>query len=407
MEFLYHTLANGVRIVHKPTSNGQVAHLGLTINAGSRDEREDQQGLAHFIEHALFKGTKRRRAFHILNRMDSVGADLNAFTSKEETVIYASFLKNHLERAVEVIADIALHSTFPQKELDKEREVIIDEIKSYQDSPAELIFDEFEEYVYGAHPLGRNILGTEDTVRRLGRKDIGEFIGRRYKAEEMVVSSAGSFDFTELVKWVDEHFSELAPSGRANGRIAAPAVLVGRREVDMNTFQAHLVIGGEAYAAEHPLRIATILLNNYLGGPAMNSRLNMNIREKHGIAYNIESGYQAYADTGLITIYLGTDVKGLAKSEKLIHRELELLRDVRLTPTALHRAKQQLKGQFALSQEGAGSTMLSIGKSLLAYGRVRTTKEILDDIAAVTSSDLLEVANTVLDPDGLSTLVYR
>lgn len=407
MEFQEHSLPNGIRIVHKTTPNGQVGHFGLTINAGSRDEREDQQGLAHFIEHSLFKGTRKRKAYHILNRMDSVGAELNAFTTKEETVIYASFLKNHLQRAVEVIADIALNSTFPEKEMDKEREVIIDEINSYLDSPAELIFDDFEEHLFGSHPLGRNILGTEETVRRFGRSDISEFMTRRYKPEEMVVSSVGPYPIEKVVKWVRDHFGAMRPSGEAHGRLPAPAAAVGRRELDMDTFQAHLLVGGEAYPAHHSLRFATILLNNHLGGPTMNSRLSLNIREKHGIAYNIESSYHPYADTGVFTIYLGTDKKTLEKSEKLIHRELTQLRDVRLTPTALHRAKQQLIGQFALSREGAMNTMLSIGKSLLAHGTVRTTDEILRAIDAVTDSDLLEVANEIFDPSRLSTLVYK
>ncbi len=406
MDFLHHSFPNGLRLVHKPTANGQTAHFGLTINAGSRDEREHEQGLAHFIEHSLFKGTKRRKAFHVLNRMDSVGAELNAYTSKEETVIYASFLKQDFERAIELIADIASNSTFPEKEIAKERDVIIDEIQSYQDSPAELIFDDFEELIYGSHPLGRNILGTEKSVRRLKRKDILNFVGRRYLAREMVVSSVGDIPFKKLIKLVERHFSHLSTEAGDLSRSPIEKVYVERKEVDMDTFQAHLIIGGEAYPNNHRLNTATVLLNNYLGGPAMNSRLNMNIREKHGIAYNIESNFQPYTDTGVLSIYLGTDKKLVNRSEKLVHKELKVLREKKMTSTALHRAKQQLQGQLALSQEGGANMMLAIGKSMIVKDHVSNMKEILDRIDQVSQEDVLEVANFCFRPEHLSTMIY-
>ncbi len=406
MEFLQHTFSNGLRLVHKPTSNGQVAHFGLTVNAGSRDEKSDEQGLAHFIEHCLFKGTKHRKAFHILSRMDSVGAELNAYTTKEETVIFASFLLSHYERAIEVIADIALNSTFPEKEIAKERDVIIDEIQSYQDSPAELIFDDFEELIYGAHPIGRNILGTETTVKDLSRKNILGFLDRRYKASEMVLSSVGNIDIKKLIKWVEKHFEDLGESSNAPEREPVKDIIVTRKVLDMDTFQSHLMLGGEAYPINHKLNTATVLMNNYLGGPAMNSRLNMNIREKHGIAYNIESSFSPYTDTGLISIYLGTDKKLIKRSEKLVMKELKSLREEKLTVTALHRAKQQLKGQIALSQEGGANMMLAIGKSMMAKEHVSSMKEILDRIDAVDANDILEVSNFCFQPDKLSVMIY-
>lgn len=406
MEFFHHTFPNGLRLVHKPTNNGQTAHFGLTINAGSRDEMEQEQGLAHFIEHCLFKGTKHRKAFHILTRMDSVGAELNAYTTKEETVIYASFLLSHYERAIEVIADIALNSTFPEKEIAKERDVIIDEIQSYQDSPAELIFDDFEELLYGNHPIGRNILGTEDTVKKLSRKDIHNFLGRRYNASEMVLSSVGNIDLKKLIKWVEKHFGSLPHSEKAKERIGVDKIHIERKVLDMDTFQSHLIVGGEAYPIDHKLSNATILMNNYLGGPAMNSRLNMNIRERHGIAYNIESSFQPYTDTGWISIYLGTDKKLINRSEKLVMKELKHLRETKLTTTALHRAKQQLKGQLALSQEGGVNTMLAIGKSVMAKEHVSSMQEILKKIDAISASDVMEVSNFCFDPARLSTMIY-
>lgn len=406
MEFLFHTLNNGIRLVLKPTKNGQAAHFGLTINAGSRDELDHEQGLAHFIEHSLFKGTKKRKAFHILSRMDSVGAELNAYTTKEETVIYASFLKSHFERAIEVIADIALNSTFPEKEILKEKDVIIDEILSYQDSPSDLIFDDFEELIYKNHPIGRNILGTEESIKTLGRNDMLNFISRRYRTSEMVLSAVGNLDFKKFIKLAEKYFGHLPQTADAEKRIPIKKVNVERKVLDMDTFQAHMLIGGEAYANDHPLRTAAVLMNNYLGGPAMNSRLNMNIRERHGIAYNIESSYHPYSDTGVFSIYLGTDKKLIEKSEKLVRKELKKLREEVLTTTSLHRAKQQFKGQFALAQEGGVNMMLAIGKSLLFRDEVLSTVELMRRIDAITSKDILKVANDILNEDKLSVLVY-
>lgn len=406
MEFLHHTLSNGIRLVLKQTKNGQAAHFGLTINAGSRDELEDEQGLAHFIEHSLFKGTQKRKAFHILSRMDSVGAELNAYTTKEETVIYASFLKTHFERAIEVIADIALHSTFPEKEILKEKDVIIDEILSYQDSPSDLIYDDFEELLYKNHPMGRNILGTEASIKCLNRNHILNFIARRYKTSQMVLSAVGNLDFKKFVKLAEKYFGHLAANGATEKRAAVKQVYVERKMLDMDTFQAHIMMGGGAYAFNHKLRVATTLMNNYLGGPAMNSRLNMNIREKHGIAYNIESSYQPYTDTGVFSIYLGTDKKFIEKSEKLVRKELKKLRENALTTTALHRAKQQLKGQYVLAQEGRVNIMLAIGKSLLFRNEVLSTVELMKRVDDVTSKEILEVANKVLNEEKLSVLTY-
>ena len=406
MEFLQHTLSNGIRLVLKPIKNGQTAHFGLTVNAGSRDELEDEQGLAHYIEHCLFKGTKRRKAFHILNRMDSVGAELNAYTTKEETVIYASFLKSHFERAIEAISDIALNSIFPEKEIIKEKDVILDEIQSYQDSPAELIFDDFEELIFKNHPIGRNILGTEESVKSFNRDHILNFLNRQYKTSEMVLSAVGNLDFNKFIRLAEKYFGHILESSSAHPRKPVVEIQIERKVVDMDTFQAHMLMGGEAYANDHKLRTAAVLMNNYLGGPAMNSRLNMNIRERHGIAYNIESSYQPYADTGIFSIYLGTDKKLLEKSEKLVQKELNKLRNTALTSTALHRAKLQFKGQFALAQEGGVNMMLAIGKSIISRDEVISTVELMRKIDAVSAEDILQVSNELLDENRLSVLIY-
>jgi len=407
MEFFRDTLPNGIRIVLKPTENGQTAHFGLTINAGSRDELEHEQGLAHFIEHSLFKGTRKRKAFHILSRMDSVGAELNAYTTKEETVIYASSLPQHFERGMEVIADITLNSTFPEKEIAKERDVIVDEIQSYQDSPAESIFDDFEEMLFANQPLGRNILGTIESVRGLSSGDIRNFIGRRYRPSDMVLSAVGPIEMKRFRLLCEKYFSELTPGDAVAPRDQAVASQPLRKLIEMDTFQAHLLLGTEAYRYHHPLQPALVLLSNYLGGPAMNSRLNMNIRERHGIAYNIEASYQPYADTGIFSIYLGTDKKLMRKSESLVRKELDRLRKNILSTTALHRAKQQFKGQFALAQEGGANLMLALGKSIIAREEVRTTAEIFEIIDAITVSEIIEVANDCFNPDKLSVLIYQ
>ncbi len=406
MEFLQHTLSNGIRLVLKPMANGQTAHFGLTINAGSRDEEDHEQGLAHFIEHCLFKGTKRRKAFHILNRMDSVGAELNAYTTKEETVIYASFLKSHFERAVEAIADIAINSVFPEKEILKEKDVILDEILSYQDSPAELIFDDFEELLFKNHPIGRNILGTEESVKGLSRTDILSFLNRRYKTREMVLSAVGNIDFKKFIKLAEKYFGDIPASDSAIKRMPVTEIRIERKVLEMDTFQAHLIMGGEAYPNDHKMRTAAVLMNNYLGGPAMNSRLNMNIRERHGIAYNIESSYQPYADSGVFSIYLGTDKKLIQKSEKLVRKELRKLREEALTETALHRTKLQFKGQFALAQEGGVNMMLALGKSIISRDEVISTIQLMKKIDDVSIADILQVANEILDEDKMSVLVY-
>lgn len=406
MEFLQHTLSNGIRLVLKPVANGQTAHFGFTVNAGSRDEEEHEQGLAHFIEHCLFKGTKHRKAFHILNRMDSVGAELNAYTTKEETVIYASFLKTHFERAVEVISDIAINSIFPEKEIQKEKDVILDEILSYQDSPAELIFDDFEELIFKNHPIGRNILGTEESVKKLNRIDIITFLNRRYKTSEMVLSAVGNIDFKKFVRLAEKYFGDIPASDSVIQRKPVKEVRIERKMLEMDTFQAHLIMGGEAYANDHKMRTAAVLMNNYLGGPAMNSRLNMNIRERHGIAYNIESSYQPYSDSGIFSIYLGTDKKLIEKSEKLVRKELKKLREEALTETALHRTKLQFKGQFALAQEGGVNMMLALGKSIISRDEVISTKELMQKIDNVSASDILQVANEILDVDKMSVLIY-
>ncbi len=406
MESHTFTLPTGIRCIHKETTR-EVSHCGLIVNAGSRDERDDEQGLAHFIEHSIFKGTKRRKTFHILNRLDRVGGEINAYTTKEETWVYASFLNTHFERAVELIGDICFNSTFPEKEIEKEKDVIIDEINSYLDSPSEMIFDEFEDLIYEGHPLGVNILGTEQSVKRFTRNDIFNLVGRRYTADNMVFSSVGNMSIEKVKELAEKHLRHFESKGLNDVR--KPFTTYVPREVEeiKNVFQTHCIIGSETMGNDDDRKMTLGLLTNYLGGPAMNSRLSLSIREKHGYTYNIESNYTAYSETGNIQIYLGTDPKFLDKTLKLVDKELQLLRNKKLGTTQLRDAQQQMIGQLALSQDSGVGTMLALGKSYMLYDRVDPLTEVFARIQRITAEDIMDVANQAFDPKRLSKLVYR
>jgi predicted Zn-dependent peptidase len=406
MEYQRHTLSNGIRIIHKPVKN-QVAHCGVIINTGSRDETNQEQGIAHFIEHTLFKGTKKRKAFHILSRLENVGGELNAYTTKEETCIYASFLSPYYERTLELFADISLHSIFPKAEIEKEKEVVIDEINSYRDNPAEEIFDEIEDQVFAGHPLGRNILGTKELVRGFSRKNIFRFIKRTFNTEETVICSVGNIDFNKLIKLSEKYFGEVKANPRSFKRQQFSGYTPKTKRFNKGMYQAHCIIANEAYNRQDQKRASLVLLNNILGGPGLNTRLNMGIREKYGFCYNIESNYTQYSDTGIISIYLGTDFDYLEKTIKLAHKELNKLRNQKLGSLQLQRAKQQMIGQIAISQESNVNELLAIGKSILAYDKVDSIEKVLQEIDKITAEQLLDVANEVFDPKQLSLLIYN
>jgi len=405
-EFLTHTLQNGIRLIHKPTDS-PVGHLGILINTGSRDEEPEEHGLAHFIEHSVFKGTQKRRAFHILSRIEDVGGELNAYTTKEETTLFSTFLAEFYDRTAELLSDILFNSTYPEKELNREKEVIFEEINSYKDSPSELIFDEFEELVYNGHPIARNILGTPENLNRLNRQSILRFIQNNYHTDQMVISSVGKIDFAKLVKLIEKYFGFAPANTRKNGRERFSNYIPGIRIMEKDTFQSHCVIGNVAYDILHPKRITMVLLNNIIGGQAMNSRLNMALRERKGMAYNIESGYTAYSDTGLFNVYFGTDRENLEKATDLVLKEFKLLREKKLGTVQLRKAQKQLIGQIAISTENREDLMLTIGKSYLLFNKVEPMRTIFKKIEAITPSDLMEAANEVLQPDQMSRLVYR
>jgi predicted Zn-dependent peptidase len=400
------TLPNGIRCIHRQVDS-PVAHLGFFVNMGSRDELEDEHGLAHFIEHTLFKGTERRKAYHILSRMEDIGGELNAYTTKEETVIHATFLLDHYERAIELINDIVFHATFPERELEREKSVIIDEINSYLDSPGEMIFDEFEEQVFAKDPIGRSILGTENSVNSFSANSVKEFTGRGYRTSQMVIASVGKVDLKKLKRQIEKHFGNETYSNGSPERKQFSFYKPTYSEVKKANYQTHVMMGNVAYHSDHEDRIGLFLLSNLLGGPGMNARLHMSLRERHGYTYNVETSYSTYSDTGLFSIYLGTDEKHLNKCLKLTHKELKLLREKGLGTLQLHKAKQQLLGQVAIAQENNQSQMLGLGKSLLLRDDVRTWKEIATKIDALTAPDLKRVANEILNEKDFSYLIYR
>lgn len=400
------TLKNGIRVVHLDRKGSSISHCGLMIDAGSRDELKAEAGLAHFIEHSLFKGTSKRKTYHILNRLDSVGGEINAYTSKEETAVHCSFLNNHDERAIELIADITFNSTFPDKELEKEKEVIIDEIHSYMESPSEMIFDEFDEVLFGNHPMGRPILGSEKSVRKLNRDDVFNFIHRRYHPEKMVFAYYGAIKRKRLRSLCEKHLSEYTAKTRLGKRKAVNAQAPVNKAPARQSQQAHVMIGCQAYAANDEKKLPFLVLNNLLGGPAMNTLLNLNIRERFGIAYNLESHYQSYSDTGSFQVYMATEKKQMAKGIDLVHKELQRCRSKRLGTRQLSSAKAQIKGHIALSNDGGSNVMLGLAKSMLLYGHIQELDVLLQQIDEISASDILEVANEILSPDKLSTLIY-
>lgn len=406
MEILLHTLDNGIRLVHHRIP-GLVAHCGIVINTGSRDETPEEHGMAHFIEHMLFKGTRKRKAYHILSRLEDVGGELNAYTTKEETAVHASFLKDDYARAIEIISDITFNSVFPSKEIVKEKDVVIEEINSYLDNPAELIFDDFEEQVFAGQPIGRNILGTPESVKTFSHKSITRFIGREYNTHQMIFCSVGNIADEKLLKLFKTHFGDIPESPVSKREIIKwqykPSVITKK----MDTFQNHCIIGNIAYDLKDERRMGMYLLNNILGGQGLNSRLNLSLREKNGLAYNVESGYNPYSDTGIFSIYFGTDSQYLEKSTRLVQAELKKLCNSKMGTIQLSKAKNQIKGYLARGYENHESLMLSFGRSLLAFNKIDTIEDICAKIDGITDMEILETSNTVFEASQLSTLIYK
>lgn len=405
-DILIHKLPNGIILVHQPVA-AMVAHCGLMINSGSGDETGAEHGLAHFIEHMLFKGTKKRRAYHVLSRLEDVGGELNAYTTKEETAIHASFLKEDYERAIELISDIAFNSVFPEKELEKEKDVVIEEINSYLDNPAELIFDDFEELIFRDEPIGRNILGSVGTVKAFSVPMINSFINRNYLSGQMAFCSVGNISNEKIIRLFEKYFSSASPGGivtrKPNNWTYFPLTETKKKD----TYQAHCIIGNVAYKLSDDRRVGMSMLNNILGGQGLNSRLNLTLREKNGMAYNVESNYNPYHDTGVFSIYFGTDVQNLEKSIAITMSEMEKLRNTKLGTIQLSKAKSQIKGYLTRGFENHENLMLGNAKSILTYGKIDTIEELYAKLDAVTASELMNIANEIFNPEQLSTLIYK
>lgn len=405
MSYQSHILNNGIRIVHRQIA-GDVSYCGFFINAGTRDELSDEFGMAHFVEHMLFKGTKRRNSVRIINRMEAVGGDLNAYTNKEETVIYSAFLEQDFGRAIELLSDLVFNSEFPQHEINKEVDVILDEINSYEDSPSELIFDEFENIVFHDSQLGHNILGTPSSLEKFDSTSAKKFVERLYTPDNIVFFSLGKTDFKKIVKLSEKHIPNVLSASIKQERINPPIVEVSTIKEDKDTAQTHVIIGGRAYSLFDKKRKVLGLLNNILGGPGMNSRLNISLREKRGYVYNVESSVSAYTDTGLFSVYFGTDKQNTDKCVKLVFSELNKLKNTKLSASQLSTAKKQLYGQIGVSTDNHENMALSLGKSFAHHNHVNSIEETFKKIESISSEDIIDVANEIFDEKNIFKLIY-
>lgn len=401
------TLASGLRIVYRPTLS-PVCYLGIAIGVGTRHERRNERGLAHFTEHMLFKGTKLRSSTHIIQRLEEVGGELNAYTSKEETILYGLFPQQYTRRALHLLADIAQHSHFPLEEMRKEQIVVVDEIASYEDSPSDLIWDEVENILFAGHPLGHAILGTERSVRSFTTAVQTRFYHRHYYAGNMVLFAQGALDFDQLVAQAEELFAPVERVADSEASILAPR-LPERRETirRRDTHQRHVLVAGYGYSMHDPRRLALSILVNLLGGAGMSSRLNMALRERTGLVYHVECSYTAYGDTGLVGIYFGCAPASMEQALALVYEELARLVSAPLDANAISATKRQLRGQLIVSADSAEQTFLSLGKSYLHYGKVESLEELCARIDAVTAEELYEVARDIFDERKLIRLIYK
>ena len=412
MNYNTHTLSNGLRIIHLP-STSPVVYCGYQIQAGSRDELPGEEGLAHFCEHTTFKGTSRRRAWHILNSLESVGGDLQAYTTKESTVYYAAILHDHIARAVDLLTDIVFHSTYPQAELDKEVEVICDEIESYNDTPSELIYDEFENHLFQGHPLGHSILGTAEGVRSFTQADAQRFAHRHYRPDNAVFFAYGDISFSRLIRLLEK---------AQTGQSATPVIQQPRTAelphhdflqeprtliIPKRTHQAHVMTGTLACNVHDARRMPLYLLNNILGGPGMNAKLNLALREHHGLVYTVESNLTTYSDLGYWSIYYGCDAHDIERCRRLVHRELQHFIDRPLSPSQLRAAKKQIKGQIGVACDNRENFALDFGKSYLHYGWLKNIQHLYEQIDNITSQQIQEVAQEYLAEERLFTLIYQ
>ena len=422
MKYNTYTLNNGLRIIHLP-SDSKVVYCGYQINAGTRNEEPGEEGLAHFCEHVTFKGTERRKAWHILNCLESVGGDLNAYTNKEGTVYYSAILKEHIARAVDLLTDIVFHSVYPQAEIDKEVEVICDEIESYNDSPAELIYDEFENIIFKGSPLGHNILGTAEQVRSFKTEDALRFTRKLYRPDNAIFFAYGDIDFKKLVRLLKKSFlseerrvkSEKFNSPEAQTQFNIQHSTFNTQHsfegqtivMQKNTHQAHVMIGTRAYDVNDSRRMPLYLLNNMLGGPGMNAKLNLALREHNGLVYTVESTMVAYGDTGIWSIYFGCDEHDVKRCLRLVRKELDKFMQKPLSEAQLKAAKKQIKGQVGVACDNRENFALDFGKSFLHYGWEKNVDRLYEQVDEITAEQIQAVAQELFDKDRLTTLIFR
>jgi predicted Zn-dependent peptidase len=401
-----YTFDNGIRLIHR-ANRSEVAHFGLIVHTGTREELEEEHGMAHFMEHMFFKGTRKRSPYQIISRLEDVGGEVNAYTTKEETALYASFLKQDHQRAMELLQDIFLHSIFPENERIKEAEVILNEIQSYDDSPSELIFDRAEEVLFPGHSIGRNILGSEESLKGFGNGSIEKFLAENYASDEMVLSFAGDVAFESIARAAEKYFGGIPRKSRIRERVK-PVAERGKKSIEKrDTFQKHCMLVGEAYPLTDHRRLHLYLLSNILGGPGMNSRLNMALRERHGYSYSAESHYAPYTDTGSIMIYFSCDPDNFQKSMQLTREVISKLRNRPISDRSLANAKRQLIGQLAISHENNEHLMLTTGKSYLVFDRVDSLDDIKKELEKITAIQLRETANEILHSGNLNTLIFE
>jgi predicted Zn-dependent peptidase len=422
MKYNTYTLDNGLRIIHLP-SDSKVVYCGYQINAGTRNEEPGEEGLAHFCEHVTFKGTERRKAWHILNCLESVGGDLNAYTNKEGTVYYSAILKEHIARAVDLLTDIVFHSVYPQAEIDKEVEVICDEIESYNDSPAELIYDEFENIIFKGSPLGHNILGTAEQVRSFKTEDALRFTRKLYRPDNAIFFAYGDIDFKKLLRLLKKSFlseerrvkSEKFNSPEAQAQFNIQHSTFNTQHsfegqtivIQKNTHQAHVMIGTRAYDVNDSRRMPLYLLNNMLGGPGMNAKLNLALREHNGLVYTVESTMVAYGDTGIWSIYFGCDEHDVKRCLRLVRKELDKFMQKPLSEAQLKAAKKQIKGQVGVACDNRENFALDFGKSFLHYGWEKNVDRLYEQVDEITAEQIQAVAQELFDKDRLTTLIFR
>ncbi len=407
MTFDTFTLDNGLRVICAPNNSG-IVYCGVVVDAGTRDELPEESGIAHFTEHLSFKGTKHRSSWSILNRMEAVGGDLNAFTGKEETVYYCAVPLRHYARAIDLLLDITLCGIYPQREMDKEVEVVADEIESYNDSPSELIYDDYDNLIFPRHPLGRSILGDAVRLRQFRTDDMRRFADRLYRPERMVLFLYGNVPMRSLLATVRRFMPAISPAAS----MPTPRLLpqteqeVGIHHIHKDTHQAHVLLGTRCYGAAHPHYLHLHLLSNILGGTGMNSRLNVALRERRGLVYTVESSHVCYTDTGVWNVYFGCAPHDVNRCIRLVLRELHRLTDAPIPERTLSAAKRQLKGQTLISYDNHESVAIGMGKRFLHYGTTLSERQICERIDALTAPDLLQVAQDIFDTSKLTTLIY-